>query len=132
MHWPVFFQIDFCLCLAQISESLTSMINRTARGQLQGFYPKLLINGSKQSNIGIYQYIPSHSHHFLLTKIIEYEHKLLQLVEDSMSFTDFIDVKSEYLESLYISSVQMKSNCCLNLQGTFDSWVFKLVPTMYA
>ena len=80
------------------------MINRTARGQFQSFYPNLLINGSKKSEIGIYQYIPQNFHQFLLTqKILEKntkDHNLLQLVEDTISFTDWIGWKSEPLESL--------------------------------
>ena len=44
---------DFYLCMAQISQSLIFLKNRTAGGQLQDFYPKLLINGCIKGDFGI-------------------------------------------------------------------------------
>ena len=47
IHLIVFSQKDFYSCLAQKSQSLIFVINRTARGKLQYFFPKMLLNVSK-------------------------------------------------------------------------------------
>ena len=109
IHLSVHSKINICWCMTQRSQSLTLVINRTSKGQLQSFFPKLMINGSKESYIRIYQYTFKIS--IILCWLRNYcqkyakEHNLFQLAEDSMFFTDHIDLKCESLYDMSQSTV---------------------------
>ena len=123
--------------MAQISQSLTFVINRIARDQLQEFYLKMLMNESIERVVGI-PLDGFHLFHTFLYFVLNYakQHNLLHVVVEAVPFTNFIDVNSINIEVPYLSSVKMYGKCFFNFSFNFscmfDSWVFNLVSTKCA
>ena len=139
--WQAFFLYDFYSHMAQLSQSLTSVINRTAWGQHQDSYPEPLINGSIERDFGIFLdlfHLFCNLLKFFATSLITWAKPniIFQLVVESISFIDVVDMSLHALDILYLFSVKMQGNSFFTFSFyfscMFNAWVFKLVSSKCA